>query len=89
MAALPLLAELCLPLVSVGGIFLAMKSVDSDSEIESAKHAIAVLGGTLESVRDYPVFGTQVFHRAVLIKKIKPTPQKYPRIFAKIKKNPL
>jgi len=88
-AALPLLAELCLPLVREGGTFLAMKSVDSDEELESAKDAIKLLGGAAPEVRDYRIPGTEVRHRAVLIKKISPTPKKYPRMFAKIKKNPL
>lgn len=88
-ASLPVLAELCLPLVKVGGTFLAMKSVDSDGEIENAKHALELLGGGAPEVRDYLIPGTEVRHRAVLIKKIAPSSKKYPRMFAKIKKNPL
>ena len=88
-AALPLLAELCLPLVKVGGTFLAMKSVDSDEELEGAKHAIETLGGAAPVVRDYLIPNTEVRHRVVLIEKISPTPKEYPRMFAKIKKNPL
>ena len=88
-AALPLLAELSLPLVKVGGCFLPMKSVESDREIEDARNAIAVLGGELEAVRDYTVPGTDVRHRLVVIRKVKPSPAKYPRPFAKIKKAPL
>lgn len=88
-AALPLLAELCLPLVKVGGTFLAMKSVDSDQEIANAKRAIQTLGGRVEDVKDYVIPGTEVRHRVVFIKKVSETPKKYPRAFAKIKKNPL
>lgn len=88
-ASLPLLAELCLPLVKVGGVFLAMKSIDSDGEVASAARAITTLGGRVSEIRDYPIPGTAVSHRAVLIEKIKPTPAKYPRAFAKIKKAPL
>ena len=88
-AALPVLCELCLPLVKVGGCFLAMKSVDSDAELDSAKHALDLLGGQVESLRDYQIPGTNVYHRLVIIKKFRKTPEKYPRAFAKIKKNPL
>ena len=88
-ASLPLLAELSLPLVKVGGRFLPMKSVESDGEIAEAKRAIATLGGELECVRDYTVPGTDVRHRLVVIRKVKPSPAKYPRPFAKIKKSPL
>jgi 16S rRNA (guanine527-N7)-methyltransferase len=88
-ASLPLLSELCLPLVKVGGQFLAMKSVESDEDLSAAKHAIEVLGGQLAGVKDYQIPGTEVCHRLVLIEKQKPTPAKYPRAFAKIKKNPL
>ena len=88
-ANLRLLAELCLPLVKVGGQFLAMKSSGSDGEIEEAQKAVATLGGKLTAVRDYPIPGTNITHRLVLIEKISPTPKKYPRPFAKIKKSPL
>lgn len=88
-ASLPLLAELCLPLVKESGYFLSMKAVDSDEELRAAAHAIQVLGGTMEKVVDYAIPGTEVRHRLVFIKKVQKTPEKYPRAFAKIKKNPL
>ena len=88
-AALPLLCELCLPLVKVGGYFAAMKSVDADAELASAAHAIEVLGGAVDHVTDYAIPGTEVRHRVIFIKKYRETGKKYPRAFAKIKKNPL
>ena len=88
-ANLRLLSELCLPLVKVGGQFLAMKSAGSDAEIDEAGKAIATLGGKLSAVRDYPIPETEVTHRLVVIEKVSPTPKKYPRPFAKIKKAPL
>lgn len=88
-AALPVLCELCLPLVRPGGKFLAMKSVESDAELAAAQHAIAILGGAVEAVRDYAIPGTDVRHRLIVVEKVKKTPEKYPRMFAKIKKNPL
>ena len=43
----------------------------------------------VEKVEDYVIPGTNVAHRLIFIKKVKETPKKYPRAFAKIKKNPL
>ena len=88
-ANLSVLAELALPLVKVGGQFLSMKSVDSEEEISAAKSAIKTLGGKISRVEDYTIPGTDVTHRVVVIEKVSPTPAKYPRAFAKIKKQPL
>ena len=88
-ARLTMLAELCLPLVRVGGHFVAMKSADSDEELSQAARAIATLGGKVTRIWDYPVPGTDVVHRAVVITKVKATPKPYPRRFAKIKQQPL
>ena len=88
-ANLPMLCELCLPLVKVGGEFLAMKSSHTEEEIAEAKSAIAKLGGKIVAVADYTIPTTDVVHRVVRIKKVSPTPSKYPRRFAQIKKQPL
>ena len=88
-ANLRLLAELCLPLVKVGGVFLAMKSTDCEEELAEAKNAIKLLGGKTERVVDYTIPTTDVVHRLVVIRKLSPTPAKYPRRFAQIKKQPL
>lgn len=88
-ARLTMLAELCLPLVRVGGHFVAMKSADSDEELSQAVRAIATLGGKVTRIWDYPVPGTDAVHRAVVITKVKATPKPYPRRFAKIKQQPL
>ena len=88
-AALPVLCELCLPLVKVGGAFWAMKSVDTEEEISASKTAVKVLGGRIQAVSDYTIPTTEVVHRVVFIQKTAPTPKKYPRRFALIKKQPL
>lgn len=88
-AALPVLCELCLPLVRVGGKMLAMKSANSDEEIQGAGHAAEVLGGRVEWVKNYTIPTTDVVHRVVCVEKVKATPGKYPRRFALIKKQPL
>ena len=88
-ANLQILAELCLPLVKVGGQFLAMKSVESEDEIAAAKNAVKTLGGQIKRVEDYTIPTSDVVHRLVIIEKLAPTPARYPRAFAKIKKAPL
>ena len=88
-ASLNVLSELCLPLVKVGGRFIAMKSIESEEEIAAAKSAIKTLGGKIVAVEDYTIPTSDVVHRLVIIEKIAPTPGKYPRAFAKIKKQPL
>lgn len=86
-ARLNLLAELCLPYVRVGGAFIAMKGALVRQEVEEAAHAVSVLGGRLERIFDYPV--ADAVHSAVIVRKCRPTPARYPRRFAKIKQQPL
>ncbi len=88
-ARLNMLCELCLPFVRPGGVFIAMKSSGTDDEIREAEGAAAILGGSAPETFDYSIPGADIVHRAVLIRKIKPTPKEYPRRFAKIQKSPL
>ncbi len=88
-ARLNSLCELCLPLVSTGGVFIAMKGPESVSEVEEAESAIGILGGVLEGIRPYHVPGTELNHSAVIIRKIAASPEKYPRRWARIAKQPL
>lgn len=86
-ARLNVLAELCLPYVSVGGKFLAMKGALAQEEVEEARRGIERLGGHVLRIFEYPV--ADAVHKAVVIEKLRPTPPQYPRAFAKIKKSPL
>lgn len=88
-AAYPLLCELCLPFVRVGGVFLAMKSVESDDEIQRGQSALKRLGGKALGRWDYTIPGTGVVHRLALAEKTAPTPKGLPRSWGKIKKSPL
>ena len=88
-AELRTLSELCLPYVKAGGLFLAMKSVDSAAELAAAEKALRLLGGQTESVIDYPLPTADITHRLIAVRKVSPTPPKYPRRFAQIKKQPL
>ncbi|MCR5575747.1 MAG: 16S rRNA (guanine(527)-N(7))-methyltransferase RsmG [Oscillospiraceae bacterium] len=88
-ARLNLLCELCLPYVGPGGLFLAMKGPEAEAEIKEAYVALKTLGGEVERVFSYAVPGTDHRHCAVVIRKTGPTPKKYPRRWAQIKKKPL
>lgn len=88
-ARLNILAELCIPLVKVGGLFVAMKSVESEQEFLEAKGAIKTLGA--EHLKTISVeLPNQMGHREILVfKKVNKTPSKYPRQFSQIKNKPL
>lgn len=86
-ARLNVLCELCLPFVKVGGCFIAMKAASAQEEIDEAKRAVSLLGGKVERVVSYSIGEAE--HRAVVIRKLRPTPAAYPRRFSKIKQSPL
>lgn len=88
-ARLSVLSELCLPFVKKGGYFIAMKGPDCTDELNEAKRAIALLGGEIACVENYTIPGTDITHSAVIIRKVKDSPTRYPRRWAQIKKQPL
>lgn len=81
LAELSTAAELCLPLVKVGGIALVMKGPKADDEISRADDAIAILGGMLEFTRDFDLPTPSGSAQRVIIglRKAGATPDKYPR----------
>ena len=87
MARLNILLELTAPYVKVGGAVLAMKGAAAAEELAEAKNAIRQLGLKLEQVREFPIDGTA--HAVIVLRKVAPTPAKFPRRFAKIKQMPL
>lgn len=85
-AELNKLSEYCLPLVKVGGVFIAYKG-KAEEEVESAMRAVKVLGGNVPEIHPYPLDGnTRV---VVVIKKAHSTPTEYPRQNNKITAKPL
>ncbi len=88
-ARLNVLAEWCLPFVKVGGCFVAMKGEKGREEAEEAKKAISVLGGELVDIIDVTVPEFEYLHTLVIVKKIKNTPNTYPRRNSQIQKKPL
>lgn len=97
-ASLPVLLELVLPYVKVGGMFVAYKSTkevdtnDKQSELCLSKKAIGLLGAKLEKVHIVNICqedGSTRNHALAIFKKVKNTPTNYPRRYASIVKKPL
>lgn len=87
-AALPVLAEYCLPFVKVGGSFISMKSADTAEEIKSANNAIRLLGGETSQDNLFSLV-ENMMRRIIVIKKKSQTLTKYPRKTAQIAKKAL
>ena len=86
-ARLNILLELTAPYVKVGGAVLAMKGAAAKEELAECTDAIKKLGLKLECVKEYPIDGTS--HAVIVLRKVAPTPARYPRRYAKIKQSPL
>jgi 16S rRNA (guanine527-N7)-methyltransferase len=78
-ALLPTLVELTLPFCQIGGRFIAQKKGEIDQEINRAKKAIAALGGKLDQIKKIELDEFADARYLVIIDKIYPTPNKYPR----------
>jgi 16S rRNA (guanine527-N7)-methyltransferase len=88
-ALLPTLAELTLPFCQVGGRFIAQKKGDVEQEVDGAKEAITILGGKLSEIRRVELEGFSDARYLVIIDKILPTPDKYPRRAGLPKRRPI
>ena len=78
-AGLASLAEYCIPFVKEGGYFVAYKSAEIKEELALGGKAVSVLGGRVEQVIDFCLPDSDYSRSLVKIKKIKPSPKKYPR----------
>ena len=88
-ANLASLSELCLPFVKVGGYFVSMKGPKASEEIRDAEKAIKLMGGEYVETINYSLTDTDFEHNLVIIKKVAPTPKKYPRSAPKPIKSPI
>lgn len=77
-AALPVLAEYALPLLAVGGTLLAWKGLTADDELHAGAIAAEALGGAPPEVRPTGVAALGE-HRFVIVRKVRTTPERYPR----------
>ena len=78
-ANLSTLSEYLIPLVKVGGKIISMKASEAKQELNEAKKAIEVLGGTVEKVDEFNLPQSDIGRTVIIIRKIKITPNKYPR----------
>lgn len=88
-APLNILLELVSKLIKLEGYFIAMKSQSSESEVKQAKNAFDKLAlkyvGSVEN--SLPTNNDKRVD--VVVRKVKATPNRYPRPFGEIKNNPL
>ncbi|MBQ0083692.1 MAG: 16S rRNA (guanine(527)-N(7))-methyltransferase RsmG [Clostridiales bacterium] len=82
------LAEYCMPFVKPGGYFVALKGPAAAEEIRESEAAVKLLGGAKSRLLEekLPTGEQRCF---IITEKISQTPPKYPRISAKISKQPL
>lgn len=85
-ARLNTLCEYCIPFIKIKGSFIAYKG-DAKEEILESENAVEILGGKIEDVKEFELFGAK--RTLIDIKKIKETPNIYPRGNGKERKNPL
>lgn len=89
-ARFAVLAELCLPLVKVGGLFVAMKGPAVTAEVNEASTALSALGGKLVGTTYWQLPGGENEERAlVCVQKVNRTPTMYPRQAGTPAKKPL
>ena len=78
-AQLPVLLEYALPLLTMGGRFVAQKGMEIEDEVEAAQAALEVLGGQIKEMKAVHLPGLEALRHLVVVEKVAPTPQKYPR----------
>lgn len=88
-ANMAVLSEYCIPYVKVNGYFIALKGPAIEEELSNAKNAIGTLGGKLKNVIELEIEDTDLKHNIVIVEKVKPCSNVYPRKAGVISKKPL
>ena len=78
-ARLPVLLELCLPFVKVGGVFVAMKGSGVEDEVEESGNALAELNGRVRSTIELSLPAGYGQRTLVVVEKTGRTKQMFPR----------
>lgn len=86
-ANLSTLSEYCLPFVKIGGQFISYKSGDCETEVESSKKAVFVLGGRIKEVVKFEL--GESGRSFIIIDKVNGTPKEYPRKAGTPSKKPI
>lgn len=88
-AGLPVLMEFCIPFIKVGGHFVCLKGPNANLELGESKAAMEVLGVEFIEKIDVKLPESDLNHNILVFKKVKNTPEKYPRKAGKPSKNPI
>ena len=88
-ANLSTLSEYLIPLSKIEGKCLCMKGPGVQEEIKDAKKAIEILGGTISNLYEFKLPESDIERVVVELKKVKKTPDKYPRKAGLPSKEPL
>ena len=88
-APLNILLELIMPMVKVGGYFIAMKGLKGKEEIEESRRALKEMGGEVDIIDAITLPESNEVRMNILIKKVKSSNKKYPREYKQILSKPL
>ncbi|HKZ50758.1 MAG TPA: 16S rRNA (guanine(527)-N(7))-methyltransferase RsmG, partial [Dehalococcoidia bacterium] len=79
LAPLPVLVELALPFLRLGGWLASPKGSGAAQEVEEAAGALVLCGGRVEGMERLAVPETPSPPTLVLVRKVAPTPERFPR----------
>ena len=88
-ANMSVLSEYLLPLARVNGKCICMKGSEIEEELENSKYAINLLGGKIEKVDKFELSNDRIGRNIIIVKKLKNTPNSYPRKTGTPVKKPL
>ena len=88
-AGLPILMEFCVPFVKLGGYFVCLKGPNANLELEESQKAMEVLGLEFIEKIDIELPSEELKHNILVFKKVRNTPEKYPRKAGKPAKSPI
>jgi len=79
LSTIPILTELSLPYLKIGGKAVFYKSTSIQEEISASENAFSQCGGKLISIFNYQIRQSDPQRKLIIIEKIEETSSKYPR----------